>query len=86
MKDGRQLPGNEGRLLECQLEALRLTLERLYWQLSKRDALEGQALRVVLGRRPSEDPGCWIEFRLEEDARELHVRWQTRPAQEEGEE
>ena len=77
MENSKQLPGAEGRLLECQLEALRLNLVRLYWQLSKRDALEGQALRVVLGRGEEKEPTTWIEFRRDDDAQELHVHWRV---------
>ena len=85
MDNSKQLPGAEGRLLECQLEAIRLTLDRLYWQLSKRDALEGQSLRVVLGRGEVREAACWVEFRLEDDAQELHVRWRTAPPEAESE-
>jgi len=43
------LPPQDHQMLAHLLEALRLDLERIYWQSSKRDALEGQRLKLTVG-------------------------------------
>jgi len=43
------LPPQDHQMLIHLLESLRLDLERLYWQSSKRDALEGQRLNLTVG-------------------------------------
>ena len=44
------LPPQDHEMLAHRLESLRLHVQRLYRQSSKRDALEGQRLTVTTGR------------------------------------
>jgi len=71
------LPRRDADKLVLLLESLRLDLERLYWQASKRDALEGQRLRLFIGPYK-------LHFKMDNEVEWGLVKWGLkRPTSEE---
>jgi hypothetical protein len=66
--DGTLTPQDSQMLLHL-TESLRIHLERLYWELSRRDALEGQHLKLSVGER------CRVEFWCDGAGQTAHLQW-----------
>jgi hypothetical protein len=66
------LPPQAHQMLVRSLEALRTELERLYWQASKRDALEGQRLKVTVGPYT-------VQFQMDNEGEWGIVQWGLKP-------
>jgi len=62
------LPAPDHQMLVHLLESLRLSLERLYWQASRRDALEGQRLMLTVGPYK-------IQFKMDNEVEWSLVEW-----------
>jgi hypothetical protein len=68
MEEGALSP-HDSQLLMQITNALLGHLEHLYWDLSRRDALEGQHLRLRMGN------GCQLEVWLDEDRPVARLQW-----------
>jgi hypothetical protein len=68
--DGTLTPQDSHLLLHL-TESIRIHLERLYWELSRRDALEGQHLKLSVGDR------CRVEFWSDGAGQTANVHWEA---------
>ena len=62
------LEPRDAQMVAHMIEALRLHLERLYWESSKRDALEGQRLNLIA-------PNYKVHFWMDERGQWVLAEW-----------